>query len=282
MKARNMSVTLLFVIATLAMVASAGTVTMVHPATSDRFEVSTIGGLIILNASADFNATWCAFYGSSASTVNSSSTIVIANVTHGYDFTNNSVNSSINSRLFEDANDYTWSATCSNQSGTTYDATATTSVVLDNTVPTVPTVNTPAGYTEEDGALNLNATVLGNQTTGCTLRFIGTLPIGVGSSITITETSGTSLCTRVISGPVGNGVFRYTFTANDGTNTSSESSAQDLIVTIDGNRKRSLVITPAVAEQAGVSTGTGMSPLAIIALLAAGGYVLSQLGKKRR
>lgn len=264
---------MLAMIALVALGVSAGTVTMVSPATS-----GLITGVYILNASADFNATWCAFYASSSDTANSSSTLVLRNATHNYDLINNSVNASFDSRILEDANTYSVTSTCGNQSGTTYDATASTSVIIDNTVPALPTVNTVNGYTDDDGSLNFNATVLTNQTTACTLRFLGTVPVGVGSSITITESSG--LCTRVVSGPVGNGVFRYTFTATDGRNTTAETAAQDMIVTLDGNRKKSILVPTETAAELGAAPKK-LSGTPLMILLGAGLLIVWQLTKKK-
>ena len=277
MKKTGIMLALVAMMLVTAMSAMAGTVTMVNPAASDRES-----GRFVFNATQDFNATWCAFKLYSGDTVNSSSSIWIANVSKVHDtMANNSVNISFNSALFEDATSYTASATCENiTSGTDYDSATVGSIVLDNTVPTVPTLNAPDGTTDDDGSLNFNATVAGNQTVTCTLTFLGDLPIGAGTSVSITESS--NLCTQVYSGPVGNGAFRYTFTASDGTNTSAPANVRTMIATLDGNRKKSIIIPQQVAEQAGVATSTGMSPITIIALLAAGGYILSQLGKKRK
>jgi len=284
MKTSNIVVTMLAMMALFAVGVNAGTVTMVNPASSQYVGNAAVGGEMRLNATQDFNATWCAFRVYSTSTANSSTTLAVRNVTkdHTDAASNNSVNASINVRFFEDANDYVALAICENiTSAEVYTSASTTGITLDSTVPDVPTVNTVAGYTDDDGALNFNATVLGNQTTGCTLRFIGTVPTGVGASVTITETSGDNLCTRAVSGPVGNGVFTYTFTANDGTNTSAETTAQQTIVTLDGNRKKSILIPTEVAADLGVSPKSKLSGTPLLILLGAGAVIAwSMFGKK--
>lgn len=159
----------------------------------------------------------CSFYALSPSTANSSWTYlgiyvnnISINITH--------LNGTFSSGILEDSNDYTFNASCYNNSGYFYGVTRA-SITVDNSIPDTPTLTPATGTRDTDGSVTFTGAVNGSETTGCILYFDGTNP---GSSSYTMSHSGNS-CTYTISA-VPEQSYKGYVTASDGTNTSTSST----------------------------------------------------------
>lgn len=209
-------VTLLFIALVPALV-SAFTVTLVSPASNSVIS----GSSVVLNATvtSGSNVKNCTFYAKSASTANSSWT-ELATVTN--DTADDTVfNTTFDSTVLEDSNDYQFYVTCMNDT-TSANSSTNTGITVDNTVPDTPTSLSPSDKTvDSDGTVTFSATVTDSKTTGCTLH------LGVNS---YAMTYSGSSCTYTISN-LPEREYRWYITASDGTN-STNSATYTLIVDI--------------------------------------------------
>lgn len=199
--------------------------TLVAPATS-----GIVTGTAVLNAT---NGTLletlnCSFYARSTSTANSSY-LYLANAT------NTSAgqiifNTTFNSLLLEDSNDYSFYASCWNATGQS-NSTASTSVRVDNTIPQAPSSLSPAaGTTDGDGIINFTTTVTGANTTGCILFFPNVNP----GSKSYTMTHSGNLCWYQLT-TKSEQTFDYIVEASDGTNKTNSSQTRININMQGGN-----------------------------------------------
>src|SRR3990167_1319097 len=160
----------------------------------------------------------CTFSVGSPSTANSSGTFIITNITNNSNsgsVTLAIVNTSFsfNHTIIEDSNDYTFTAECTN--GTLAVVSDTnTGITIDNTVPESATSLTSG--TQSSSSVTVSGTVVGVNTTGCTLNFLGTNP----GRASYTMTHSANSCTQALTG-VADSTYHYYITTSDNTNTSN-------------------------------------------------------------
>lgn len=265
----------------LALVASvvlAATATINSPASGSitgafNFNV-TIGGT---TPSAFDN---CTIEVNSANTANSSY-VSLGTVNNGTSAANATENSNLNGSLstsqVQDAATYTIRATCYNSTNAsnTIVSAEVSSITIDNTVPSTPTVTFPtASSTYTNDSLVWQVGVTGANTTACTLVFVGQSP---SSQTSYGMTHSGNQCTQSFTA-VPSGMYTWYVTATDGTNSSSSSNS--LVEFQNGNRKKTLLLTPEQAKAyQEVSAGTGSSKnrnIAIALLVIVGAIALSK------
>lgn len=259
------------------------TVTWQSPTTG-----TTIAGTTFFNVTTAPDPYNCTVQIYSSSTANSTQYTVFTmyNTTYG-----NATNATYLTSRFEDANDYSIVATCTNQTaGATGQGTATLSnMIIDNSVPLTPTSPTIAANTriktKDNSTLNFSITVTGNQTTACTF-FIGPNGGAQYNSYTATHTGDT--CNYVWT--VSEGSLQYYMRASDGTNTTDSSVITNLDVV--GGVSSGAVAAAIIASGGQVQTAEGVSggdqkttggltPTAII-LIAAAALILWQFVLKKK
>lgn len=172
---------------------------------------------------------------------------------------NSNLNGSLSTSQVEDAADYSLRATCYNSTNAsnTLVSAVVSSIIIDNTVPRLPTVSAPADdSTYTNGSIIFDVTVTGANTTSCTLTFVGTSP-GTALSYAMTHTTGTCRSTAFTNVP--SGIYRWYVQASDGTNLSGVSESQ--VDFQSSNKGKSLLLTPAQAQQA-TSGGTNNNTIA--------------------
>ena len=229
MKTKNISLavfSLMFLFA-ISLVSAAEVVTLVSPSTSGTLS----GATALLNASIanpEGNFT-CTFYAMSSLTANSSweqigqienETAEVANIT-------------FDSNVLQDANNYQFNVSCGN-STEEYADVLTTSVTIDNTVPQTPSLS-PSDLTEITSSTTqtFTGTVTGENTTSCT----STIARGGASSgndystPTVTHSSNSCTFTKAFTSTSDNGVWYWTITASDETNTST-STTNKIVVSL--------------------------------------------------
>lgn len=202
---------------------------VVSPATS-----ATVSGTIVLNATNAslpdmVNCTWTAGSSLSANTSASLGT-----------FTNESanplnINGTFDTTTLEDANDYTFTAVCTNSTSSQTTSTST-GVIIDNTVPQTPSSLTPASNPSSPQTTSttqtFSSTVTGANTTSCTY----TIARGGASSGndyitgTGTHTGNTCSFTKAFTSSTDNGDWKWSIVASDGTNSSASSTTNDFNV----------------------------------------------------
>jgi len=252
MKKINLAILVAVILVTVLPFVSAGC-SVQSPASS-----STIGGSgVLLNVTTTGSEGFlnCTFYAKSSSTANSSYS-EIATFSNETGSTPN-INGTFNSSIFEDSNDYVFNATCTNSSNNLIQCTTTTSVTIDNTVPTAPASCTPASdSTDSDGSVDFSCTVTGSKTTSCTLYFVSGNP---GESSYSMTHSGNS-CTKTITS-MPEQSYTWYVTASDGTNSTSGSSSRINIDIQTGAGKAAILKK---AEQEGLIKRTGAKTYTII------------------
>jgi len=193
---------------------------LVAPATSGTLT----GATAVLNVTNGtlieiLNCTW---YASSSLTANSTAVSIGAQTNESASADH--INMTFDSTILEDANNYIVYAQCFN--ATSNETTvSSTGVIVANTEPTAPTLS-PADYTTRttSGTQTFTGTVVDAVTTSCTYTIYrdgspsdGSSGSGVysGTSCTFTKTFSTS---------ADNGVWWWTVTASDETDTTSSST----------------------------------------------------------
>jgi len=190
-------------------------------------------------------------------------------ITDGINQSNRTIN--LSSIIFEDATNYAWFVGCQ---GDDQDDTLTatnrtdnnTGITIDRTLPTTPTVNTPAAGSVLNSGDVLSFTVGGPNTTSCTLVF--------DNQPTITGTHAGNTCnytinTYTLADKIYNNVR---VTASDGTNTTTSSSVSYTIensVNSQSPFAGAEIVTTDVqtAQNLGVKSGGGTNTLTIFGLL---------------
>ena len=149
------------------------TVTLVSPASGSYNNGATV--LVNVTNSSEFDHPEnCTLWGNSTSTANSSTValVTVTNSTAGALFVNGTT---FDTTIIEDASTWDVFASCWNLSldVLSYQQNTTkTRIIIDNTVPTTPSSLSPsAGTTDADGTINFSATVVGSETTACSLYF---------------------------------------------------------------------------------------------------------------
>ena len=190
------------------------------------------------NDLSNFSQIFVAFEMRSASTANSSFSLIgnVSNTTAA-NHTNMTIPSSGLLNL-EPSNDYQGRATCYATTGggagdnVTVSSTVTGLTIDLGDTPSVPTAISPTGRNTETRDYTFTATVIGANTTSCILTFTANNP---GSKIYAMTHSGNT-CTQAISN-IPEGTLPYTITASDGTN-SSITIEQDFSISIKGASAR--------------------------------------------
>lgn len=213
----------------LMVVSVSATVTLDLPASGDRLNNDSV----FWNASGsdDFiNFTKCLIWISSPSTANSTALNISQNVNHSIDATY--INSTtlvpaaayIDIIALEDASDYTMLASCTNSSAGVFreENSSGTTVTINIGGPTTPSSLSPsAGSSDDDGLVNFSATVVGENTTACTLYFPFRNP--GSASYTMTHSGDSCFYTGFTALLVPEETYPYIIGAFDGLNESNTS-----------------------------------------------------------
>lgn len=125
--------------------------------------------------------------------------------------------------IYEDSNDYSAIATCDSFNASNYNSSAVTSLTLDYTIPTKPTLSSPLDKTEQrDNDVTFSANVNLTSVTSCSLK--ANQKTGSGSA------GATSSSCSIKLKDLPEDRYDWYITANDGTNTTS-SSVWELLIT---------------------------------------------------
>lgn len=200
--------------------AAVGTTTLSSPASS-----ATINGTAILNATITnvANNFTCSFYAQSTSTSNSS-WVILASSVNG---TTINANTTFNTKGLQDSNDYSFNATCSNNTNK-WSGGVNTNIVINNSIPTAPASLTPANLNviTASGSQTFSSAVVDVNTTSCTY-IIGRGGTSTSSADTTsgTATYSASTCsfTKTFSSSSDSGNWYWYITASDGSDTASSS-----------------------------------------------------------
>lgn len=223
----------------LAFISGAMTVVIDSPSASSTVSGTTVNvSITATNPGRDWN---CTIYAKSSLTANSSWSTLGGGATIK-NATATIWNVTINSIVLEDANNYIFNATCINATLSADDT--NTGITVDNTIPQASTGLTPTSDT--DDSVIFSGTVVGANTTSCTLLFDGINP---GSSSYAMTHSGNT-CTHTLTVPKQ--TYRWYIRASDETNT-TDSSTQTTNVDISSGAGR----TAYLAQQAGIKSEGG-------------------------
>ena len=197
-------------------------ITIVTPAVSGTLTgASAIFNVTLVTGYEAENWTSIRIYLHSASlTANTTETLATGWITNTTDLM---LNGTLDSTVFEDGNDYIFKAQLFN--GTDYLNQTRSGITINNGVPTAPTLS-PVDLTTRttSGTQTFTGTVVDAETTSCTYTIYrggspsdGNSGAGVysGTSCTFTQTFSTS---------ADNGVWWWTITASDETDTTSSST----------------------------------------------------------
>lgn len=227
MKQKNLVFSLLFLSVFLFSITSvlALTVTLDAPAAS-----STVSGANInLSVTTDFSTadTWnCTIYAQSTLTANNS-WAVLTEINTISNSTNTIWNSTFDSSILEDANNYIFNATCLNSTTTADDT--NTGITVDNTSPTAPSAPSPAnlGSISVSGTQTFTQTVVGVNTTSCTFSINRNRQTSGPDVITGTSTHTGDTCsfTKTFSSSGDNGNWCWKQIASDETDTATSSES---------------------------------------------------------
>lgn len=222
----------ILLLSVISLVLGANTVTIISPAQN-----GIIGGNYVINSSLTGyafdpsqveNSVNITVYAKSASTANSSWTLLGKNLTVNLTLSNLTL-TNVNTAVLEDASDYIINITYKNSTnGVVYAEGLVTGVIVDNTIPQAPSLS-PATNTAitSSQTYTFTATVTNANTTGCTYTIIRG---DASASDSINYNSGTatyssSTCTFTKEFTQGNtGTWVWTVTATDGKNTSATSA----------------------------------------------------------
>ncbi|MEK6882579.1 MAG: hypothetical protein AABY22_23360 [Nanoarchaeota archaeon] len=172
------------------------------------------------------------FYAKSSLSANNTWVIIGQNNSVNVTLTGNATMNIINlsSLILEDANDYIFNVTIKNvTTGAILGEDTNIDITVDNGVPTAPTALSPTAD-QDSNSVAFSGTVVGANTTSCTLFFDGQNP---GSSSYAMTHSGNS-CTYTVN-PVADQTYRYYIRASDETNTTDSSTSTVLIDTSSGS-----------------------------------------------
>lgn len=100
--------------------------------------------------------------------------------------------------------------------GTQTSSAATVAITIDRTSPSIPTSIVPTG-SQTNNTLDFVSTVVGANTTGCNLIFIGSIPSGASRSDAMTHSG--NLCTARYTS-VSDSTYQFQIAPTDGTNSS--------------------------------------------------------------
>lgn len=230
MKSKNLVLNLLLLSVFLfSIISVSASTTMFTPVAS-----STVDGIVNFNVTInesreDFiNLT---FFAKSTLTANSTWVEIGTNASLNISSTSNLSSTNIDLRaLIEDANDYIFNVTSTNQSSNIVLSEDTnTGITVDNTVPTAPSSPSPVdlGSIITIGTQTFSQTVLDPNTTSCTYTLNRDGQDSGDDSISGSSTYSGSTCsfTKAFSTSADNGNWCWTQTASDETNTSASAQA---------------------------------------------------------
>lgn len=234
-------ISFLLVMALSIMVVSAATGTVSLDLPTDA---SSVTGTFVLNVT---NSTFdemvnCSFTIASSLTANTSVTIGTLD-----NDTLDNVNTTFDSTSIEDSDDYTITAACRNSSNDQASDTAT--ITVDNTIPGTPTGMSPAdANVDTDGSVTFSVTVIGVNTTSCTLNFTGINPGNPG--YTMTHSGNT--CTKTITS-IPENTYNWQTYASDETNISAGSTetTQHVDITTSAGKAAQLIQQKGVTSKGG-------------------------------
>jgi len=161
------------------------------------------------------------FYAQSTLTANSTWVVIGQNNSVNLSTTNNqSVGAfSVAYGILEDSNNYIFNVTIANStSGAILGSDTNTGITVDNTIPQAPTALGPTG-TVTNGTFVFTGTVVGRNTTSCTLRFNGVNP----GSLSYAMTHSGDTCTYSSSN-IPEQSYTWFVRASDETNTTDATS----------------------------------------------------------
>lgn len=186
--------------------------TLVTPATSGSVTGST-QAFNVTNSSMTETIN-CTIYAFSVSTANSSAVslgLLTNNTAHDFD-----ISGALSTKVIEDSNNYQFYAICANATAIQTSAT-NTGITVNNTVPSAPTA---PSATVTGQSVSFTSTVVGANTTGCTLTFSG---VNYGGSNQAMTHSGNT-CTLSLTN-VPEQSYTWYITASDGSESSAHSSS---------------------------------------------------------
>ena len=194
---------------------------------------ATIAGVASQNINITFTNTEavtinCQLQVTSPSTANSTG-YNLFNLTNVTSALSTQVNTTINFNniIFEDSNDYTFTARCENS--TTSASDTSTGITIDKTKPGTPTISSPADGSTLKDADTITFDIEGNNVTTCNIYF---------DSVAYSMTHSASTCTYSVSKTtIANKAYRVFIMSSDGTNTTN-SSTLNYFMEADQNRKK--------------------------------------------
>lgn len=191
-----------------------GAVTVVSPV-----ENAIIGGNITMNVSGTALVN-CTFYLRSSS-VNQTDWVKVGDFKNTSNSNGSVLGSYITSRAIEDSNNYEFNATCKNNTDVFHEGTRT-GITIDNTIPTAPVSLSPINRNtlSSSSTQTFSATVNDNETTGCTYTIYRGGGTSDGTSGTATYSTTSCSFTKAFTTSNDNGLWLWTITASDGSNTS--------------------------------------------------------------
>lgn len=192
--------------------------TLLSPAASGEVSGTYTLNATITNTCPSASLCNITYYASSTSTANSSQSTVATLTNHNV--TLDGANVTFDSTILEDATNYVFGVNFSN--GTAAESDTSSSVLVDNTVPSTPTTPSPAdASTSQATTINFSITVGAANTTACTLVFDGDTPNDGEATYTMTHSG--AVCFRQFTS-VSAKTYTWSVNATDGTNVSASSS----------------------------------------------------------
>ena len=184
----------------------------------------------------------------------------------GYNYTTIlTLNGTLDSTIFEDANDYTITFELRNGSNN-FNATRS-GITINNTIPQSATSLTPTSDT--DGTVTFSSNVIGRNTTACTLFFTGINP----GNPSYTMTHSGSTCTYD-SLSMAEETYNWYVRSSDGSDTTNSGSQTTTVDISSGSIKGKALLASGNAEisQDGktlsiVSEGLLSKPVAIVGII---------------
>jgi len=240
-------ISFLLVLSSLPLImAPAGSAVFINPLNDAILGNTTVINVTINNVAGNFS---CIFYAGSSLTANITwvnlTTSSVGNNTAGTGGIN-FTNFTFNTNALEDANNYRFNATCSNDTEMWAHA-VTTGIIIDNTRPQSATSPSPAsGTIDTDGTVLFNTTVIGVNTTSCTLRFDGANP---GNSIYTMTHGGNACWTELTLIPESN--YYWFVRTSDETNTTDSSTTRIEIDTQSSAGKLGYLLSQPGAQSLG-------------------------------
>lgn len=224
-KINLLAIVIVFSILMASLAMAALTVTLNDPQDS-----GTAGKNVTVTVTNSVHNFTCAIYAKSASTGNSTWTLILAGGARNKTATIWYNTTTFPSAKVEDSNDYIFNASCWNNTAkeNAKASDLSTSVRVENTIPTTPNSCTPtSGTTDTDGDVLLNCSVSAGRTTACYLYFIEGNP---GLS-TYNMTHFGSTCYYSLTS-VPEQIYKWNVKATDSTNTSAASTTSTIEINI--------------------------------------------------